>query len=125
MYKHISVILSLLFTVAFGCSKSPNELLVGKWEEVSDRQAGFEFFADGTCVVIFEGSTLNNIHVNWILLDDSHLKINFTTYAEESGSITDEIVESGSATNEISITDDRMLVTDQIENSTFEYIRIK
>jgi hypothetical protein len=59
----------LLITVLAGCgSKSPDELIVGRWVFEEDTTAGFEFFSNGDAVG-FSGDYTEE--VNWSISEES------------------------------------------------------
>lgn len=64
-------VLSVLLLVALlaGCgSKSPDEIIVGRWVFEEDTTRGLEFFSDGDAVG-FTGDDTNE--VNWSISEDS------------------------------------------------------
>jgi len=63
------------------CSKSPQSRIIGKWENVRDKTATWEFFKDGT-VLIKKGQ--RSIVDNYTFLDKKHLKFTYPVTQESS-----------------------------------------
>lgn len=59
----------LLITLLMGCgSKSPSDLIVGRWVLEEDSTSGFEFFTDGDAIG-FNGD--DSDEANWSISEDS------------------------------------------------------
>lgn len=59
----------LLVTLLAGCgSKSPSDLIVGRWVFEEDTTTGFEFFSDGDAIG-FNGD--NTDEANWSISEDT------------------------------------------------------
>lgn len=71
IHKCLSGILSIMLIIAFlvGCSsKSPSDLIVGRWIFEEEPTSGFEFFSDGDAIG-FNGD--ESEEANWSISEES------------------------------------------------------
>lgn len=70
LFKHTALVCALILTlllIACG-SKSPSDLIVGRWVFEEDTTTGFEFFSDGEAIG-FNGDDTDN--ADWSISEDT------------------------------------------------------
>lgn len=81
----------------YGCSKSPEKMLVGRWIEIDKPNPSIsEFFPDGTFVIQAQGQGdvllgPSQVTGSWIMLEDGRLKMSIPVLIGEPRVMTPSI----------------------------------
>ena len=76
----LSITLMVILLVS-GCGKSPQEKLVGTWQEVDGKQNVVEFFEDGSFSLPLnkgEIGSMENLNGKWLIIKDGRIKIDIS-----------------------------------------------
>jgi hypothetical protein len=76
----LAFIATFTFLIA-GCAKSPEEKIIGKWQELGESANIVEFFSDGTfSIELKEGEigNLDSLNGVWVILSDKRIKLDVT-----------------------------------------------